>query len=79
MGNYKSFGDTKFIPEVPPTTLRRFLSYGETPHAEIEALLAGPCADRMYSLPLRHRQVGPYYHNEKVCVRMCVLFFLFIK
>ena len=57
MGNYKSFGDTKFIPEVSPAKLRQFLSRGNVASSEVEFLFDS-CVERMYSLPHRHRQVG---------------------
>jgi dipeptidyl-peptidase III len=58
LGNYKSFGDTKFVPGTTPSKLRQFLSHGNLSAAEIDKYFDGFCVERMYSLPPRHRQLG---------------------
>lgn len=57
VGNYKSFGDTKFVPELPAERLKVLLTAGKADGAKIEALWDECCA-RMYSLPPRQRQMG---------------------
>ena len=57
VGNYKSFGDTKFVPELPAERFKVLLTAGKADAAKVEALWAECCA-RMYSLPPRQRQMG---------------------
>ncbi|XP_068600106.1 dipeptidyl peptidase 3-like [Brachionichthys hirsutus] len=60
MGNYKSFGDTKFIPNLPKEKLEALLkasqAFREQPK-EMEALWDS-CACLMYSLEERQKQLG---------------------
>jgi dipeptidyl-peptidase-3 len=59
MGNYKSFGDSKFIPQLEVDAMYTFLTAaaeGETKD-QIDKLWR-ECADRMYSLTPRQRQIG---------------------
>jgi dipeptidyl-peptidase-3 len=60
MGNYKSFGDTKFIPGIPMDTFHTIVkttkAYGSnTAHVE---KLFNHCKDKLYSLDARERQLG---------------------
>jgi dipeptidyl-peptidase-3 len=57
VGNYKSFGDTKFVPELPAERFQLLLTAGKADAAKVEALWTECCA-RMYSLPPRQRQMG---------------------
>lgn len=60
MGNYKSFGDSKFVPALEPDAMYTFLtasSSSPSNTANIEKLWK-ECADRMYSLTPRQRQMG---------------------
>ena len=57
MGNYKSFGDTKFVPALAPHRLKLLLGAGKADAAAFSRLWAA-CSDRMYSLPPRQRQMG---------------------
>jgi len=57
LGNYKSFGDTKFVPELPKEQMRRFLLSGGADPSTVEKLWA-ECNERMYSLTPRQRQLG---------------------
>jgi dipeptidyl-peptidase-3 len=57
LGNYKSFGDTKFVPELPAERFKVLLTAGRAEAAKVEALWDECCA-RMYSLPPRQRQMG---------------------
>lgn len=57
MGNYKSFGDTKFVPALAAERLKLFLTPAAGPTAEADRLWA-ECCPRMYSLPPRQRQIG---------------------
>ena len=57
LGNYKSFGDTKFVPAIPEERMLAFLSSGQADRAKLGALWAS-CVTRMYSLPPRQRQLG---------------------
>jgi dipeptidyl-peptidase-3 len=57
LGNYKSFGDTKFVPALPPHKMKMFLLAGAADAAKVEAVWA-ECGARMYSLPPRQRQIG---------------------
>lgn len=57
LGNYKSFGDTKFVPDVPAEKMKIFLTAGGADSAKVESLWSQCCA-RMYSLPPRQRQMG---------------------
>ncbi|XP_008331494.1 dipeptidyl peptidase 3 isoform X2 [Cynoglossus semilaevis] len=60
MGNYKSFGDTKFIPNLPKekleTLIRASQAFQEQP-AEMEALW-NSCSCPLYSLEDRQKQLG---------------------
>ncbi|XP_053575996.1 dipeptidyl peptidase 3 [Bombina bombina] len=60
MGNYKSFGDTKFVPNVPKEKLEKLIRASEVFTQDPEGIetlwkLAG---DRMYSLEPTERQLG---------------------
>jgi len=57
LGNYKSFGDTKFVPALPVDRMKLFLTAGDADAAKVEELWS-ECAARMYSLPPRQRQMG---------------------
>ena len=57
LGNYKSFGDTKFVPGLPVERLELLLTAGAAPADTVGGLWAA-CAERMYSLPPRQRQLG---------------------
>lgn len=52
LGNYKSFGDTKFVPDVPPVRFKLFMDASAAPSDKVEALWK-LCAARMWSLPPR--------------------------
>uniref|UniRef100_V9KGU9 Dipeptidyl peptidase 3 n=1 Tax=Callorhinchus milii TaxID=7868 RepID=V9KGU9_CALMI len=60
MGNYKSFGDTKFIPNLPKEKLKE-LVWHSTAHQrdpqEVERLWEA-CGDPMFSLHDRQKQLG---------------------
>ncbi|XP_041099193.1 dipeptidyl peptidase 3 isoform X2 [Polyodon spathula] len=60
MGNYKSFGDTKFIPNLPKEKLKALVwqsqAFRDNP-SEMEALWSS-CGDLMYSLEERQKQLG---------------------
>ncbi|XP_062309788.1 dipeptidyl peptidase 3 [Osmerus eperlanus] len=60
MGNYKSFGDTKFIPNLPQEKLKalvwRSQAFKDGP-ADMEALWDS-CSTRLYSLEERQKQLG---------------------
>uniref|UniRef100_A0A674MIS5 Dipeptidyl peptidase 3 n=1 Tax=Takifugu rubripes TaxID=31033 RepID=A0A674MIS5_TAKRU len=60
MGNYKSFGDTKFIPNIPKDKLEALVkasqAFQEQPN-EMEALWNG-CSCSMFSLEDRQKQLG---------------------
>uniref|UniRef100_A0A8C5MRF0 Dipeptidyl peptidase 3 n=1 Tax=Leptobrachium leishanense TaxID=445787 RepID=A0A8C5MRF0_9ANUR len=60
MGNYKSFGDTKFVPNVPKDKLEKLLRSSEAFSRDPEGAesLWKSVADRMYSLEARERQLG---------------------
>lgn len=57
LGNYKSFGDTKFVPDLPPERMQVFLTAGKADAAKVDTLWKD-CCDRMYSLPPRQREMG---------------------
>lgn len=57
LGNYKSFGDTKIVPELPSDRMELFLTAGGADPAKVRALWS-ECSDRMYALPPRARQMG---------------------
>ena len=57
LGNYKSFGDTKFVPGLPQERFLAFLGAGKAGQGALEALWA-ECASRLYSLAPRQRQMG---------------------
>ena len=56
MGNYKSFGDTKFVPQTSQTRFRAFL-LSSSLNAAVVNTLFDSVETRMYSLAPRHRQV----------------------
>ncbi|XP_028565742.2 dipeptidyl peptidase 3 [Podarcis muralis] len=60
MGNYKSFGDTKFVPNLPKEKLKQLLwasqAFADHPK-EMEALW-GRCAERMFSLEPTQKHLG---------------------
>ncbi|TSL04314.1 Dipeptidyl peptidase 3 [Bagarius yarrelli] len=60
MGNYKSFGDTKFIPNLPKEKFKALVwesqAYKENP-AEMEALW-NSCSHLLYSLDDKQKQLG---------------------
>uniref|UniRef100_A0A8C3PCV0 Dipeptidyl peptidase 3 n=1 Tax=Chrysemys picta bellii TaxID=8478 RepID=A0A8C3PCV0_CHRPI len=60
MGNYKSFGDTKFVPNLPKDKLRRLIwqsqAFQEQP--EEMKLLWDRCGELMFSLDAQQRQLG---------------------
>uniref|UniRef100_K7F547 Dipeptidyl peptidase 3 n=1 Tax=Pelodiscus sinensis TaxID=13735 RepID=K7F547_PELSI len=60
MGNYKSFGDTKFVPNLPKDKLQQLIwqsqAFQEQPE-EMESLW-GRCGELMFSLDPRQRQLG---------------------
>ncbi|XP_078391770.1 dipeptidyl peptidase 3 [Cetorhinus maximus] len=60
MGNYKSFGDTKFVPNLPQEKLKALVwqsaAYKQKPE-EIESLWK-VCGQLMYSLDDRQKQLG---------------------
>eukprot|EP00980_Cylindrotheca_fusiformis_P011381 scaffold2638_cov114-Cylindrotheca_fusiformis.AAC.9 len=69
MGNYKSFGDSKFVPALEPNAMYKFLTCHiandatTSPQQQEETkrlidFLWNECADRMYSLTPRQRQMG---------------------
>eukprot|EP00656_Telonema_subtile_P015365 TRINITY_DN18030_c0_g1_i1.p1 TRINITY_DN18030_c0_g1~~TRINITY_DN18030_c0_g1_i1.p1 ORF type:complete len:524 (-),score=117.72 TRINITY_DN18030_c0_g1_i1:1064-2635(-) len=57
MGNYKSFGDTKFVPDLAPARFELFILAGAAP-AEAVTALWEESRERMFSLPPRQRQIG---------------------
>ncbi|XP_075693480.1 dipeptidyl peptidase 3 isoform X2 [Rhinoderma darwinii] len=60
MGNYKSFGDTKFVPNVPKEKLEKLLRSSEAFTKDPEGMEAlwKMVEDRMYSLEPQERQLG---------------------
>ncbi|XP_029468951.1 dipeptidyl peptidase 3 [Rhinatrema bivittatum] len=60
MGNYKSFGDTKFIPNLPKEKLKTLLWKSEAfrQHPEEMESLWKNCGELMYSLIPRQKQLG---------------------
>ncbi|GCC18458.1 hypothetical protein chiPu_0022092, partial [Chiloscyllium punctatum] len=60
MGNYKSFGDTKFVPNLPQEKLKALVwhsaAYKQNP-GEIECLWR-VCGQLMFSLDDRQKQLG---------------------
>jgi len=60
MGNYKSFGDTKFVPAVPQDRFHKFLQSATSTSNRAEEVerLWQECHQRMYSLTPRQRQMG---------------------
>ncbi|XP_053304356.1 dipeptidyl peptidase 3 [Spea bombifrons] len=60
MGNYKSFGDTKFVPNVAKEKFEKLLHASEAYATDPEGmdLLWKDIGDRMYSLEARERQLG---------------------
>lgn len=57
MGNYKSFGDTKFVPKAPVEQFRAFLLSSKLDSSIITRLF-DDVKVRMYSLSPRNRQLG---------------------
>lgn len=59
LGNYKSFGDTKFIPQLSPERFYEVLKSCASPGSmtQVEQLW-NECHERMYSLTPRQRQLG---------------------
>ena len=60
MGNYKSFGDTKFIPAVPADKLRALVTCSEAYKQDSQVIdaLWEAVAGKMYSLEPFERQIG---------------------
>ncbi|XP_012580585.1 PREDICTED: dipeptidyl peptidase 3 [Condylura cristata] len=60
MGNYKSFGDTKFVPNLPKEKLERVVLGSEAArqHPEEVRSLWQTCGDLMFSLEPRLRHLG---------------------
>ncbi|KAK2192933.1 hypothetical protein NP493_20g08016 [Ridgeia piscesae] len=60
MGNYKSFGDTKFIPNVTKELLDKLITASAAGKADPEGIksLWNHVADPMYSLEPREKQLG---------------------
>ncbi|XP_054999150.1 dipeptidyl peptidase 3 isoform X3 [Sorex araneus] len=60
MGNYKSFGDTKFVPNLPKEKLERVIlgSKAAQQHPEEVRGLWQTCGDLMFSLEPRLRHLG---------------------
>nr|XP_058946241.1 dipeptidyl peptidase 3-like isoform X1 [Pocillopora verrucosa] len=60
VGNYKSFGDTKFVPDLPKEKLESvvFSSKAYKKNAKRVEQLWGDCGDKMYSLTPKCRQLG---------------------
>jgi len=57
IGNYKSFGDTKFVPELSADRFQILLTAGAADAAKVAKLWA-EVSERMYSLAPRQRQMG---------------------
>jgi len=57
VGNYKSFGDTKFVPALPAERFQMLLLASSADAGKVQELWTG-CVARMYSLPPRQRQMG---------------------
>ena len=57
LGNYKSFGDSKFIPSLAPAKFRKFFLASKADAAKVNKLWQEACL-RMYSLLPRERQLG---------------------
>lgn len=57
LGNYKSFGDTKFVPDLLPERFKLFLASGAADATKVD-MLWDECNVRMYSLRARQRQLG---------------------
>ena len=57
LGNYKSFGDTKFVPALPAERLLLFLQSSDCDSEKLQKLWK-ECSERLYSLPPRQRQMG---------------------
>ncbi|KAF3822290.1 hypothetical protein GH733_007664 [Mirounga leonina] len=60
MGNYKSFGDTKFVPNLPKEKLERVILGSEAAqqHPEEVRSLWQTCRELMFSLEPRLRHLG---------------------
>jgi len=60
MGNYKSFGDTKIVPQVPKEKLKQIIWASEAFKRNSVLLepLWGDCCDQIYSLKSRYRELG---------------------
>nr|XP_060614608.1 dipeptidyl peptidase 3 [Anolis sagrei ordinatus] len=60
MGNYKSFGDTKFVPNLPKEKLKQLVwkSQAFKDHPEEMEALWGQCGDLMFSLEPTQKHLG---------------------
>uniref|UniRef100_A0A803TQE8 Dipeptidyl peptidase 3 n=1 Tax=Anolis carolinensis TaxID=28377 RepID=A0A803TQE8_ANOCA len=60
MGNYKSFGDTKFVPNLPKEKLKQLVwkSQAFKDHPEEMEALWGRCGDLMFSLEPTQKHLG---------------------
>jgi len=60
MGNYKSIGDTKIVPQITEHKFKRIVwaSEAHTRDAQVIETLWSACADVMYSLMPRYREFG---------------------
>ncbi|TFK11990.1 39S ribosomal protein L3, mitochondrial [Platysternon megacephalum] len=60
MGNYKSFGDTKFVPNLPKDKLRRLIWQSQAFQEQPEEMksLWDRCGELMFSLDPQQRQLG---------------------
>ncbi|XP_048371452.1 dipeptidyl peptidase 3 isoform X2 [Sphaerodactylus townsendi] len=60
MGNYKSFGDTKFVPNLPKEKLKKLVweSQAFKEHSEEMKALWGKCGDLMFSLEPTQKHLG---------------------
>jgi dipeptidyl-peptidase-3 len=57
MGNYLSFGDTKFIPRIPKEKFQSLLGSAANSTVQIQALW-NQCKARVYSLSIQERELG---------------------
>ncbi|KAI4887872.1 hypothetical protein NFI96_015080, partial [Prochilodus magdalenae] len=78
MGNYKSFGDTKFIPNLPKEKFKALVwesqAYKETP-GEIETLW-NSCSHLLYSLEDKQKQLGLGDKVERLNTTLLLLYLL---
>ena len=60
MGNYKSFGDTKFIPDVSADKMKAFIDCSKAYKNDQQAIesLWKAIGQKMYSLKPFERQIG---------------------